>query len=133
MTRAALIVAITLAWSHAGSASAQFVKGNEAVRLGAVELPPLPASAGKPCRADGRCHAGAWHMVETPAGLAECTEPYARLGTCRQSTYGTEKLSRLWIVKKGPTWQWCQYPDLDSKCVGIYARPPANLPYSAVQ
>jgi hypothetical protein len=133
MTRTALIVAATFVWGHAGLAAAQFVRGNEAVRLGTVELPPLPASSGKPCRADGKCHAGAWHMVETPAGLAECTEPYARLGTCRRSTYGTEKLSRLWIVKKGATWQWCQYPDLDSKCVDIYARPPANLPYSAVQ
>jgi len=125
------VVALLLA--HAGPASAQFVKGNQAVRAGGVDLPPPPASAGKPCRADGKCHAGSWHMVETASGLMECTEPFARPGTCRRSTYGTEKLSRLWIVKKGSTWQWCQHPDLDSKCVDIYARPPANLPYAAVQ
>lgn len=127
-----LLVAAFLSF-HAALASAQFVKGNQAVRAGAIELPPVPASAGKPCRAHDKCHAGSWHMVETTAGLMECTEPFARPGTCRPPTYGAEKLSRLWIVRKGTSWQWCQYPDLDSKCVDIYARPPANLPYAAVQ
>jgi len=127
------VFVVALLLGHAAPASAQFVNGNHAVRAGAVDLPPAPASAGKPCRADGKCHAGSWHMVETTSGLMECTEPFARPGTCRPSTYGSEKLSRLWIVKKGATWQWCQYPNLGSKCVDIYARPPANLPYAAVQ
>jgi hypothetical protein len=119
------------------STQAQYVKGNEAVKTSAsgksVEQPPIPASAGKVCAANARCHAGAWHMVETNAGLAECTEPYARPTACRASTYGTEKLPRLWIVKVGPTWKWCQYPDLSRKCVDMFAKPPANLPYDAVQ
>lgn len=121
---------------------AQFVKGNDAVRVSptgtkTVETPPVPktgpASKAKPCAADGGCHAGAWHMVETSAGLMECTEPFARPTSCRKSTYGSQKLSRLWVAKKGPTWLWCQYPDLASKCVDMNARPPSNMPYDAVQ
>lgn len=121
---------------------AQFVKGNEAVKVmpdgsKKVETPPIPAtgsaSKSKPCAANAGCHAGAWHMLETSDGLKECTEPFARPTTCRNSTYGTQKLSRLWIAKKGTTWLWCQYPDLGSKCVDMNARPPSNLPYDAVQ
>jgi len=67
-------------------------------------------------------------MVETTDGLSECTEFYARRGTCRTSTYGAQKVSRRWIVKKGGDWLQCQFPDLGSKCVSIKA-----LPYSAVQ
>jgi hypothetical protein len=116
---------------------AQFVKGNEAVKASAsgksVETPPIPASVGKACAVNANCHAGAWHMVETEGGLVECTEPFARPFTCRTSTFGTQKLPRLWIVKVDKTWRWCQYPDLGSKCVDMFARPPANLPYDAVQ
>lgn len=118
-------------------ALAQFVKGNEAVTATSsgpkAETPPIPASVGKVCAAAAKCHAGAWHMVETAAGLLECTEPYARPTTCRPSTYGAQKLPRLWIVKTKSVWRWCQYPDLGSKCVDMFARPPANLPYDAVQ
>ena len=114
---------------------AQFVKGNEAVKLmpdggKRVETPPLPsASLGKPCPAlQAGCAGGGWLMVETKVGLVECTEIYARAGTCRASTYGTEKRSRLWIVKSGAQWMQCQYPDLASKCVST-----KSLPTSAVQ
>lgn len=124
----------------AGTASAQFVKGNEAVQVTPdgkkkVESPPSSAagSKSKPCAADAGCHPGPWHMVETAAGLRECTEPFARPATCRNSTYGSRKLSRLWVAKRGATWLWCQYPDLDKKCVDMQARPPLNLPVSAVQ
>ena len=116
---------------------AQFVKGNEAVHSSpsgrTVETPPVPASMGKVCPANGTCHGGAWRMVETRAGLVECTEPYARDGSCRASTYGTQKLRRVWVVKKGPTWLQCQYPDIASPCAEIFARPPANLPVDALQ
>lgn len=124
------------------AASAQFVKGNEAVKVlpngtKKVQTPPIPvegpASKTRPCAANAGCHAGAWHMVETTTGLVECTEPFARTGTCRESTYGSRKLARLWIAKKGSAWLWCQYPDLASKCVDMGARPPSNLPYDAVQ
>ena len=114
---------------------AQFVKGNEAVRIlpdgtRKVETPPLPsAGLGAPCPADrAGCAAGGWLMVETQDGLRECTEIYARPGTCRTSTYGAEKRSRLWIVKTGGRWMQCQRPDLASKCVST-----KDLPYSAVQ
>ncbi len=126
----------------ATTTSAQFVKGNEAVKVmpdgsKKVETPPLPATGpatkAKPCAADAGCHPGPWHMVETSAGLRECTEPFARPTTCRESTYGTQKLSRLWIAKKGPAWLWCQYPDIAGKCVDMNARPPLNLPTSAFQ
>ena len=133
------LVAITLA---ATTASAQFVKGNEAVKVTAdgkkqVETPPLPttgpARSTKPCAAAEKCHGGAWLMVETNDGLVECTEAYARPGACRTSTYGTTKLLRLWVVKSGGTWLQCQLPDVASKCVNMFARPPANLPYPAAQ
>lgn len=119
------------------TAQAQYVKGNEAViptpSGKTVVTAPVPASMGKVCAANAKCHAGAWHMVETNSGLLECTEPFARATACRASTYGVERLPRLWIVKVGPTWKWCQYPDLARKCVDMFAKPPANLPFDAVQ
>ena len=136
MKFATILVALLGAASCA-SVQAQFVKGNEAVRVTAagpkVETPPVRASVSKVCAADATCHAGSWRMVETDAGLVECTEPYARAGSCRKSTYGAQKLSRVWVVKKGPTWLQCQYPDMASKCTEMFARPPANLPFDAVQ
>ena len=136
MKFATILVALLGAASCA-SVQAQFVKGNEAVRVTAagpkVETPPVPASMGKVCPAADKCHAGSWHMVEVENGLVECTEPFARPTACRKSTYGSQKLSRLWIVKLGSTWKWCQFPDLKSKCTDMFARPPANLPFDAVQ
>ena len=137
-----LIVVFAALVAGSSTALAQFVKGNEAVKVMAdgskkVETPPVPstgpASKSKPCAADAGCHAGPWHMVETSNGLRECTEPFARATSCRDSTYGTQRLSRLWIARKGSTWLWCQYPDLAGKCVDMNARPPLNLPVSAVQ
>jgi hypothetical protein len=136
-----LLAPITVALA-ASTASAQFVKGNEAVKVmpkggRQVETAPLPSTgpirSTKPCKADAGCNAGPWHMVETNEGLLECTEAYARPGTCRKSTYGTTKLARLWVVKSGNNWLQCQFPDLSSKCVNMFARPPANLPSDAVQ
>lgn len=136
-----LPIALALA-AFCANASAQFVKGNEAVRASAmgerlVELAPLPSSGPiqktRPCLAHVGCHAGPWHMVETREGLVECTEVYAREGTCRPSSYGTTKLSRIWVVKAGGQWLQCQLPDLGSKCVKVFAPPPTNLPYPAVQ
>lgn len=129
-----LIVCAVLAAASA-AAFAQFVKGNEAVKAmpdgsKRVETPPLPAATlAAPCPAQkSGCAGSGWRMVETAEGLRECTEIYARPGTCRASSYGTEKRSRLWIVKKGGQWMQCQLPDLGSKCVSTKA-----LPFSAVQ
>ena len=129
-----IVVGAVLAASSAAT-FAQFVKGNEAVKVMSggtkrVDTPPLPsASLGKPCAAtQAGCAGGGWKMVETPEGLIECTEIYARPGTCRTSRYGVEKRSRLWIVKTGSQWMQCQYPDMASKCVST-----KSLPYSAVQ
>ena len=72
-------------------------------------------------------------MVETSAGLMECTEPWARDGACRASTYGQQKLRRVWVVRRGGEWLQCQYPDLGSRCAPMKARPPANLPADALQ
>lgn len=138
----ALILASAVLALVSGTAPAQFVKGNEAVRLmpdgtKQVETPPLPATgpirSTRPCAAADNCHGGAWLMVETADGLVECTEAYARPGTCRASSYGKTRLMRLWVVRSGGTWLQCQLPDLGSKCVGLYARPPSNLPFPAVQ
>lgn len=131
-----LLLACSLFLTGLG-AQAQFVKGNDAVRVSegrrAVETPPAPRSVGNVCLAAGTCHAGSWRMVETQAGLVECTEPYAREGSCRKSTYGAQKLRRVWVVKKGSVWLQCQYPDMASKCAEMFARPPANLPADALQ
>ena len=133
--------ALVLASAHQAS-FAQFVKGNEAVTVSAggskrFEIAPMPATgpvrSTKPCAAASGCHGGAWLMVETESGLAECTEAYARPGTCRASTYGSAKLLRVWVVKSNGKWLQCQLPDLASKCVDMFARPPGNLPFPAVQ
>lgn len=134
---AAIVIGLAL---YSSFVSAQFVKGNEAVRTlpdgtKKVELPPSPAASSTRtiCAANAGCHAGPWYMVETSDGLRECTETLARPTTCRDSTYGSQKKSRLWVAKRGAAWLWCQYPDLTKKCVDMNARPPLNLPFSAVQ
>lgn len=130
-----LLMAATVIAFAGTHANAQFVKGNEAVKVLSdgskrVETPPLPAGTlGPPCAASNpACTASGWRMVETGDGIRECTEIYARPGTCRPSTFGTEKRPRLWIVKARGQWMQCQLPDLGSKCVSTKA-----LPYSAVQ
>ena len=138
MNHAARILAAALACLTT-AASAQFVKGNEAVRIlpdgsRQVETPPMPAgNRGAPCAATANCHPGPWHMVETSEGLQECTEPFARPTSCRASTYGAQRISRVWVAKHQSRWFWCQRPSLEGKCVDMNARPPLNLPVSAVQ
>jgi hypothetical protein len=130
--RSIMVAALALL---AGTASAQFVKGNEAVKVvpdgtKKVETPPIPgAGLPAPCSAEkAGCASSGWRMVETPDGLRECTEIYARPGTCRASTYGAEKRTRIWIVKAGGQWMQCQRPDIGSKCVSTKA-----LPFGEVQ
>lgn len=127
-------VMITLALAFS-TASAQFVKGNEAVRVMAdgtkkVEVPQLPSVAlGSPCpAAKPGCAGGGWKMLESDSGLVECTEVFARPTTCRPSTYGAEKRSRAWIVKVKGQWVQCAQPDISGKCVSL-----KSLPVSAVQ
>ena len=130
----AVLVVLAVIGIGPTTATAQFVKGNEAVAVAngrrSVETPPLPGpTLAAPCpatRAGGA--GGGWKMVETEGGLMECTEIYARPGTCRPSTYGSEKRPRLWVVKSKGQWLQCQFPDLSSKCVSTKA-----LPFDAVQ
>jgi hypothetical protein len=129
-----LVVLAALALAST-AATAQFVKGNEAVKVmpdgtKKVETPPTAgALLGKPCpAANPACSGGGWKMVETRDGLMECTEVYARPTTCRPSTYGAEKRARVWVVRTGSEWKHCQYPDLSKGCVSIKA-----LPSPAVQ
>jgi len=123
----AALTALALA---ATGACAQFVKGNEAVVSGAdgttkVETPPLPkATLWPPCPATRpECTNAGWRMVETKDGIRECTEFYARAGTCRASSFGTEKRPRQWIVKSKGQWLQCERPDLSSRCVSLGALP----------
>ena len=125
---------ITLALATS-AASAQFVQGNEAVRVMVdgtqkVEVPPLPSVAlGSPCPANkAGCAGGGWKMLESDSGLVECTEVFARPTTCRPSTYGAEKRSRTWIVKVKGQWVQCAQPDISGRCVSL-----RSLPVSAVQ
>jgi len=103
----ALVALATLAVA-ATTASAQFVKGNEAVKVmpdgsKRIETAPLPSTgpirSTKPCIADAGCNAGPRHMVETNDGLVECTEAYARPGTCRKSSHDDK--ARLYAVSCG--------------------------------
>ena len=130
------VVLIAAALYFAGaSALAQFVKGNEAIKVlpdgtKNVETPPLPsATLGNACpAAKSGCAGGGWKMLESVGGLVECTEVFARKGTCRPSTYGSEKRSRVWIVKTKSGWMQCQLPAIRAKCVSQ-----TSLPISAVQ
>ena len=129
-----LVAAIALVLGSS-AASAQFVKGNEAVRVltdgtSKVEVPPLPSVAlGSPCAAaKPGCAGGGWKMLESESGLVECTEVFARPTTCRPSTFGAEKRSRAWIVKIKGQWMQCAQPDISGKCVSL-----KSLPISAVQ
>lgn len=124
------LTALAVLTLTATAALAQFVKGNEAVTIAPdgssrVETPPLPrATLGSPCpAARPTCTPSGWRMVETKDGISECTEFYARPGTCRASTFGTEKRPRQWIVKSRGQWLQCERPDLDSRCVSITALP----------
>ncbi|WP_083440584.1 hypothetical protein [Aquincola tertiaricarbonis] len=136
MNTTAVVTAVASLLLAATAATAQFVKGNEAVKIlpdgsRRVETPPQPADTlmPQPCpAARPGCSGGGWRMVETQNGIEECTELYARPTTCRSSTFGLEKRSRLWIVKSGGIWLQCQHPNLQSRCVSTKA-----LPYSAVQ
>lgn len=129
-----LVAWATLALA-ATTASAQFVKGNEAVTIASdgsrkVETPPLPkASLAKPCPASRpTCTPSGWRMVETSDGIQECTEFYARPSTCRASTFGREARPRQWIVKSKGKWLQCERPDLGSRCVST-----KTLPNTVVQ
>jgi hypothetical protein len=53
---------------------------------------------------------------------------YARPTTCKTSTFGTEKKTRLWVVKAKSQWLHCQRPRIDDGCVSI-----KSLPTAAVQ
>ena len=126
------LIALALA---ASAASAQFVKGNEAVRVMTdgtkkVEVPPLPSVAlGSPCPANKPgCAGGGWEMLDRDSGLVGCTQVFARPTTCRPSTYGVEKRSRTWIVKVNGQWVQCAQPDISGNCVNL-----KSLPVSAVQ
>lgn len=128
-----LVLALLVLASTA--ASAQFVKGNEAVKVMSdgrkqVDVPPVPSvSLGSPCPAvKPGCDGGGWKMLESESGLVECTEVFARPTTCRPTTYGTEKRSRVWIVKIKGEWAQCERPDISGKCVSL-----KNFPISAVQ
>ena len=129
MKLAQRIAATTLILAGA-TAHAQFVKGNEAVRIlpdgtRKVDTPPIAgALLAKPCPATtAGCSGGGWKMVETSAGLMECTEIYARSTTCRSSTYGEQKLPRVWIVRTASGWKQCSLPDISKNCVGITELP----------
>ncbi|HEY1129961.1 MAG TPA: hypothetical protein VGF12_11190 [Roseateles sp.] len=115
----------------AASVQAQFVKGNEAVTIRAdgsreVATPPLPSfKLGPPCQADNPgCASRGWLMLETREGLRECTEFYARPGTCRASTYGAVQRPRLWVIRVQGKWLQCPRPDVTSGCVSTKALPP---------
>ena len=130
-----LIVVFAALVVGSSTALAQFIKGNEAVKVMAdgskkVETPPVPsATLGAPCpAAKAGCAGGGWKMLEGADGLVECTEVFARASTCRASTYGTEKRSRSWIVKLKGEWTQCERPDIAGKCVSL-----KSFPISAVQ
>ncbi len=131
MNKLVSILTVAALGAAATPSEPQFVKGNEAVRVRPdgtkqVETPPPPkgGTLPPPCAAaKPGCTAAGWLMVETVQGLQECTEFYARPGTCRTSTYGSEKRSRRWIVKTGEQWMQCPRPEITNRCVSTKALP----------
>ena len=76
MKPACLIVLSASLTFAAAAAQAQFVKGNEAIRVDSkgtkqVETPPMPKDVlAKPCpAAQAGCAGGGWNMLETTEGL----------------------------------------------------------------
>lgn len=126
---------VLAALATASAAEAQFVKGNEAVKAltdgsRQVETPPLPKASvlAAPCKAENpACTPNGWVMVETSQGLQECTEYYARSGTCRTSTYGSEKRPRRWIIKSKGQWMQCPRPEITNACVSTKALPTIEI------
>jgi len=117
------------------TSTAQVVQGNDAVKrmpdgTTRVETPSTTgALLAKPCPAvEPGCSGGGWKMVETQGGLMECTEVFARPSTCKPSTFGRERRSRVWVVKTGSDWKHCTYPDLAKGCTSL-----KSLPTPAVQ
>jgi hypothetical protein len=116
-----LAVLIGIGASAPARAADYSAVANEAVRADrdgrhAVQLPPgsnvkkLPP---QPAPADG----GIVYMIETEAGLAECTHRWYRDDECRPATLGKLRLMRAWIVKRGGRWWQCSLPSKDAKCL----------------
>lgn len=134
MNTNAIVTAVAGLLLASSAATAQFVKGNEAVQIlpdgsRRVETPPTASALlARPCAAaNPGCSGGGWNMVETAEGLQECTEIYARNATCRPSTYGKQRLMRVWVVKIGSRWMHCSMPDAPQGCVSISMLPSPRL------
>lgn len=127
------IAMVTALASTVALHAAPFVDGNEAVRsIQGRQIVGVPPTTGvllaPPCAAtNAGCSGGAWKMVETPAGLMECTEFFARPGTCRPSSYGVRQLARVWIAKSKGQWLQCSRPSLSARCVGLKDLPVAEV------
>ena len=116
-----LAVLVEAGVTRAAGADDYSAPANEAVRIDrtgerTVQLPPgsnvtrLPAQAPPP---DG----GTVYMIETEAGLVECTHRWYRKDECRAATFGKLRVMRAWVVKRGGTWWQCSLPSTDAKCL----------------
>ena len=99
-----------------------------ATRSRPLPYPPRSARSVRPRQSATPAH-GTWSKQQRACRMHRA---YARPTTPAAHRPTGAEAPRLWVVKTS-AWRWCQYPDLGSKCVDMFARPPANLPYDAVQ
>lgn len=102
---------------------------NEAVRVingkRVVQLPPRNPYGTKVFvpRFDGVYKPHAGYMIETEAGLVQCTVPFFEKEGCEPSTYGIKRTNRRWIVLRGGEWQACTGVEQPKKCRAVYPKP----------
>lgn len=102
---------------------------NEAVRVvngkRVVQLPPRNPYGTKEYvpKLSGAYKPPAGYMIETEAGLMQCTVTFFDKDGCEPSTYGSKRAMRTWIVLRGGEWQGCIGIDQPKKCRAVYPKP----------
>lgn len=122
---AALAAAGSMASAVAQDQAGPVVRYNEAVRLVAgkrvVELPPgnphYPNLKPSPI---GKAGSSLRYMIETQAGLVQCTSTQWTAESCEPSDHGTKRRARTWVVKVQGAWKGCIGLDAPKECRALY-------------
>ncbi|MBI5792585.1 MAG: hypothetical protein HZA63_14035 [Rhodocyclales bacterium] len=101
---------------------------NEAVRIvngkRVVQLPPLNPYNPKQFVPPANSHAMRMHayMIETQAGLVQCTVPFFAKEGCEPSDYGRQQRLRTWVVFRNGEWQGCIGASKPKQCRAVYPK-----------
>ena len=109
--------------------------GNEATHIEGgtqrVELPPLSKAAQGFVRAGGKgtkpVGQSEVYMIETKAGLVECSLPFFSESACAPSTLGQVKRNRFWTVKLAGAWVHCSARSQPRTCEAAQAGVPSAM------